>query len=80
MSTPGARLLTMRRRPKPRPKPRPRPRIVEVTNTWAVTPEGNLRRVMVRLEDDTLVARLLPDEHPALVRFLERAAAAAVTA
>lgn len=65
----------MRRRPKPRPAPRPRPRIVEVTNTWQVTEDGDLRRVLVRLADDTLVARYVPDAHPALVRFLERAQA-----
>lgn len=67
----------MRRRPKPRPAPRPRPRIVEVTNTWRVFPDGNLRAVLVRHPDGTLTRQHLADEHPALVRFLERAQAVA---
>lgn len=67
----------MRRRPKPRPTPRPRPRIVEVTGHWRVTVDGSLRAVLVRHPDGTLTRQYLADEHPALVRFLERAAAVA---
>lgn len=74
--TATARLL-LRRRPTARPTTkRPRPRIVEVTNTWRVTAEGNLRAVIVREVDDTLTRRYLADDHPALVRSLDRLAAA----
>lgn len=79
MSTPGARLLR-RKRGTRRPTPRPRPRIVKVTSHWTVHPDGNLRTVLVRHPDGSLEHRGLPDSHPALVRFLERAHAVAVAA
>lgn len=66
-----------------RPAPRPRRRIVDVTNHWRITPDGTLREVLVREPDGALVTRYLPDAHPALVRWLDRAAqqyAAAVAA
>jgi hypothetical protein len=56
---------------------RPRRRIVAVGNRWIVTDEGNRRQVTVREPDGSLVTRYLPDEHPALIAFLDRAWAAA---
>lgn len=65
-----------------RRRPTPRRRIVSVSNTWRVTPAGepNQRRVTVRDVDGQLVTRYLSDDHPALVRYLARAHAAAVAA
>jgi hypothetical protein len=62
------------------PSPRPRRCIVDVTNHWRITPEGYRREVLVREPDGELATRYLADDHPALVRFLDRAAAAAVAA
>lgn len=59
------------------PRPVPRRRIVSVGNRWQVTPEGNRREVTVREPDGRLVTAYLPDAHPALVSFLERAWAVA---
>lgn len=67
--------ILSRRRPKPRPVSKPRPRIVAVTQYWRVTDEGALRGVLVRNPDGTLTRWYLADSHPALVRFLARAAA-----
>lgn len=61
---------------RPRRSAKPRPYIVEVTNTWRVTPDGKLRRVIVRELDGSLTERHVPDSHPALVRHLERLHAA----
>jgi hypothetical protein len=60
-----------------RPRTAPRARIVAVGNRWHVTDEGNRREVTVRTADGQLVTRTLPDEHPALVAFLDRAWAVA---
>lgn len=60
-----APLLRLRR------APRPRPVIVSVSNYWRVA-EG--RQVLVRQPSGELVTAYVPDAHPALVRFLERAA------
>jgi hypothetical protein len=56
---------------------RPRPVLVDVRNYWRVTDAGSLREVLVRTGSGRLVTTYLPDEHPALVRFFERAAVAA---
>lgn len=53
-----------------------RKRIVAVADHWRVTPEGPRREVVVQA-DGVLRTVYLPDEHPALVRYLERAAVAA---
>lgn len=62
---------------RPRTTARPRRRIVEVTNRWQVTPDGSRRAVLVREPDGSLSTRYLPDAHPALVAYLDRAAVAA---
>jgi hypothetical protein len=58
-----------------RPAPAPKLRIVEVTNHWRVSPEGYRREVLAAWPDGSTVVRYLPDAHPALVRYLARAAA-----
>jgi hypothetical protein len=55
----------------------PRRRIVSVTNHWRLTGENAGREVLVRLPDGQVVVDYLPDTHPALVAFLQRAAVAA---
>jgi hypothetical protein len=60
-----------------RPRPQPRPRIISVTNHWRVAGPEQGREVVVRDVDGTLVTLFLADDHPALVRFLEHAAAVA---
>lgn len=67
------RQLTRRTR---RPAPA-RPWIVDVTNHWQVRPEGPRRGVTLQHPDGTTEARYLADDHPALVRYLERLATAA---
>jgi hypothetical protein len=67
-------LSTLFRAAQPRT---PRARIVAVGNRWQVTDEGNRREVTVRTADGQLVTRYLPDEHPAVVRFIDRAWAVA---
>jgi hypothetical protein len=57
--------------------PRPRRRIVAVGNYWRTAGPETGREVLVREPGGQLVTRFLPDDHPALVRFLERAAVAA---
>jgi hypothetical protein len=57
-------------------RPAPRRRIVTVTDTWRRTDAGDFRRlVLVRDVDGGERPALLPDAHPALVRFLARVAA-----
>ncbi len=60
-----------------RPAPAPRWRLVEVTSHWSRV-DGEFRREVRAISPSgQLVTRYLPDSHPALVRFLERAAVAA---
>jgi hypothetical protein len=59
------------------PASRPRRRILEVTNTWHVGGVEPLRLVVVRDYDGQTRRTWMPDEHPALVAFLDRAAAVA---
>lgn len=54
----------------------PRRVIVDVTNRWRLDGPGPRREVLVRTPVG-LESVLLADDHPALVRFLTRAAAAA---
>lgn len=58
-----------------RKAPAARRRIVAVTNSWKVAGPEQGRLVLVREPDGVVVERVLPDEHPALVRYLARAAA-----
>jgi len=62
--------LTRRRR-------RPRPVLVDVTNYWRCDYADGVHRreVVVRDPDGTKRSAYVPDEHPALVRFLQRTAA-----
>jgi hypothetical protein len=55
---------------------RPRPVLVDVSNHWRVTDAGPRRQVTLRTGAG-LVTYYLPDSHPAVVAFLERAAVAA---
>ncbi len=68
-----------RRRPAPAPRPelRPRPRIVAVSDRWERTEVGTFARVVtVALPDGSLIEGTVADDHPALLAFLARAAAA----
>lgn len=58
-----------------RRRPRRRSVLVDVTNTWRVTEAGTLREVVVRTPAGDVEVRLLPDSHPAVVRYFERWAA-----
>lgn len=60
-----------------RPARRPRRRILEVRNYWRIVAGEPAREVVVRDYDGQIRRTFLPDEHPALVAFLERAAAVA---
>jgi len=59
-----------------RRRPRQRPYIVSVSNHWRVAGPEQGRQVLVRDWDGNLQTIYVPDDHPALVRFLDRAAAA----
>ena len=55
---------------------RPRPVLVSVSDRWRRDDAGDFRReVVVRTPAGELRPVLLPDTHPALVRFLARVAA-----
>ena len=75
--TPGS-LLRLRSRRRPASSATPRPQIVHVTNRWAQVEPGApfQRKVLVRYPNGELVTGYLPDEHPALVRHLDRLHAA----
>jgi len=60
-----------------RRRPKPRPRIVQVSSYWRTAGPEQGRQVLVELPAGDRVTTYLPDDHPALVRFLERAAVAA---
>lgn len=60
-----------------RPASRPRRRIVEVRDAWRLVAGEWCREVVVRDYDGQLRRTWLPDVHPALVAFLQRAAVAA---
>jgi hypothetical protein len=60
-----------------RPASRPRRRIVEVRGAWRLVAGEWCREVVVRDYDGQLRRTWLPDVHPALVAFIERAAVAA---
>jgi hypothetical protein len=51
--------------------------LVSVSDHWRLVGERTGRQVLVRLPGGQLVVDYVPDEHPALVRFLARAAVAA---
>ena len=59
-----------------RRRPKHGRRIVAVSDHWRVAGATYRRQVTVLRPDGALVPVLLPDDHPALVAFLERAAAA----
>jgi hypothetical protein len=54
-----------------------RPRIVSVSDHWRLAGADAGRQVVVELPGGQRVVHYLPDEHPALVRFIARAAVAA---
>jgi hypothetical protein len=60
-----------------KPTRRPRRRIVAVRDYWRVVDGQPAREVVVRDYDGQVRRTYLPDEHPALVAFIERAAVAA---
>lgn len=62
--------LARRRRPATR-----RRRIVSVSDHWSLVDGAWRRDVLVQLPGGQLVVEHLADEHPALVRFIERVAA-----
>lgn len=70
MTSPVALIRRQRRQPA-------RPRIIGVTNHWRVTPDGSRRGILVQHPDGTTAQHYLQDEHPALVRYLDRLHAAA---
>ncbi len=72
-------ILARMGRRRPAPAPRPRPRIVTVTDYWRTAGPEQGRRVLVHFEGE-LQTVYLPDDHPALVAYLDRAHAAAVSA
>lgn len=60
-----------------RRRPRPRRVIVSVSDHWKLDAAGVWCREVVVDVDGRPRVVFLPDEHPALVRFLDRAAVAA---
>lgn len=60
-----------------RPATKPRRRILSVSNYWRTDGPVPLREVVIRDYDGRTRRTYLPDAHPALVSFLERAAVAA---
>jgi hypothetical protein len=56
---------------------KPRRRIVDVRDSWRLVAGEWAREVVVRDYDGQLRRTWLPDVHPALVSYLERAAAVA---
>jgi hypothetical protein len=60
-----------------RPASRPRRRILEARDSWRLVAGEWCREIVVRDYDGQLRRTWLPDNHPALVAFLERAAAVA---
>jgi hypothetical protein len=60
-----------------RPASRPRRRILSAGTYWRFVDGQPHREVTIRDYDGQVRRTYLPDEHPALVAFLERAAVAA---
>jgi hypothetical protein len=68
---------TMTSMTRTRRRPRPRLYLVSVTDYWRVAGPQQGRQVLVRDAGGDLRTVYLADDHPALVAFLERAAAVA---
>jgi len=60
-----------------KPAAKPRRRILSVRDSWRLVAGEWCREVVVRDYDGQVRRTYLPDVHPALVAFLERAAAVA---
>jgi hypothetical protein len=63
-------LLSLRRKPAARP----RRRILAARDSWRLVADKWCREIVVRDYDGQVRRTYMPDEHPALVAFLERAA------